>query len=210
LDLESDPVENGWVRSLARPAGNITGLFLDFPDLAGKWLELLLAAAPGRNRVGVLWDSTTGSAQLAAARSAAQRFKIDLQVLEIRHSDDIEGALRRGMGAGSTALVALSSPLVSGSSKSIAEFATQNRLPAISAFREFAESGGVLSYGPNLREFYLRAAFFVDKILRGAKAADLPIEQPTKFELLINLKTAKALGLTIPQSLLLRADEVIQ
>jgi putative ABC transport system substrate-binding protein len=112
--------------------------------------------------------------------------------------------------AGSSALVALSSPIVSGRSKSIAEFAMRNRLPAMSPFREFAESGGLMSYGPNLREFHLRAAIFVDKILRGAKAADLPIEQPTKFELVINLKTAKTLGLSIPQTLLVRADEVIQ
>jgi putative ABC transport system substrate-binding protein len=210
LDLETDPVESGLVKSLAKPNGNITGLFLDFPDLAGKWLQLLLEAAPAHDRVGLLWDSTTGSAQLAAAKAAAQRFGIDLQVLEVRGFDNIEEALRRGIRGGSTALAALSSPIVSGSSKLIAEFATRNRLPAISPFREFADSGGLISYGPNLREFYLRAAFFVDKILHGAKAADLPIEQPTKFELVINLKTAKALGLTIPQSLLLRADEVIQ
>src|SRR5215471_19974402 len=210
LDLETDPVESGWVQSLARPGGNVTGLFLDFPDLAGKWLELLLAAAPGRNRIGVLWDSTTGSGQLSAVKAVAQRFKVDLQVLEVRTSDDIEEALRNGMHAGSSALVALSSPIVSERSKSIAEFAMRNRLPAMSPFREFAESGGLMSYGPNLREFYLRAAIFVDKILRGAKAADLPIEQPTKFELVINLKTAKSLGITIPQTLMLRAEEVIQ
>jgi putative tryptophan/tyrosine transport system substrate-binding protein len=210
LDLETDPVQRGWVQSLSRPGSNITGLFLDFPDLAGKWLELLLAAAPGRNRLGVLWDSTTGSAQLSALRAAGQHFNIDLQVLEVRASDEIEDALRSGVRAGANALVALSSPIVIGSSKSIAEFATHSRLPAISPFREFADGGGLISYGPNLREFYVRAAFFVDKILRGAKAADLPIEQPTKFELVINLQAAKSLELTIPPSLLLRADEVIQ
>ena len=210
LDLESDPVESGLARSLARPGGNVTGLFLNFPDLAGKWLELLLEAAPGRDRIGLLWDSTTGSAQLHAAEASAHRFRIDLQVLEIRSSDDVEDALTRGLHEGSTALVALSSPNVIGASSSIARFATRYRLPAISPFREFADSGGLISYGPNLREFYLRAAFFVDSILRGAKAAELPIEQPSRFELIVNLKAAKALGLMISPSLLLRADEVIQ
>jgi len=210
LDLETDPVESGLAQSLARPGGNVTGLFLNFPDMAGKWLELLREAAPGRHRVGLLWDSTTGSTQVTAATAAAHRLDIDLQVLRVRNSDEINEALERGVRAGTTAIVALSSPIVIGSSKSIAEFTTRNRLPAISPFREFADSGGLLSYGPKLRDFYLRAAFFVDKILHGAKAADLPIEQPTTFELVINQKTAKVLGLTIPKTLLLRADEVIQ
>lgn len=210
LDLESDPIESGFAESLARPGGNVTGLFLDMPDLAGKWLELLREVAPGRNRVGLLWDSTTGSAQLAAARAVALRLKVDLQVLEVRNTDDIEGALRDGVRAGSTALIALSSPNILAGSKQIAEFALRNRLPAISLFQDFPDNGGLISFGPEQQEFYLRAALFVDKILRGAKSADLPIERPTKFVLAVNLRTAKALGLTIPPSILVRADRVIE
>ena len=177
LDLETDPVQAGWVRSLARPGSNITGLFLDLPDLAGKWLELLREAVPGIRRVGLLWDSTTGSAQLIAAKAAAQR---------------------------------LSSPNIYQASKQIADFVVKNRVPAISPFRSFADAGGLMAYGPKFDDFRRRAALYVDKILKGAKPGDLPIEQPTTFELVINMKAAKALGLTIPQALLLRADEVIQ
>lgn len=210
LDLETDPVQAGWVRSLARPGGNLTGLFLNFPGLTGKWLELLREAAPGIRRVGLLWDSTTGSAQVDAAKAAAQRFAIDLQVMEVRSSDDFDAALRAGLSAGSRAIVLLSSPLISSGSRQIADFVVKSRLPAISPFRRFADAGGLMAYGPNLQEFYRRSATYADKILKGAKPGDLPIEQPTTFELVINQKTAKALGLTIPQSILLRADEVIQ
>ena len=210
LDLETDPVATGLVRSLGRPGGNITGLFLDQPTLAGKWLELLGQAAPGRKRVGVLWDATTGTAQLAAARSAAQRLGIELQILEIRAEDELDKALRSALVGNVQAIMVLSSPLASTNSKRIAEFATQHRLPGISLFRTFADSGGLLSYGPDLLVFRRFAATYVERILKGAKPADLPIQQPSTFELVINLKTAKALGLTIPQSLLLRADEVIE
>ncbi|MEO8133901.1 MAG: ABC transporter substrate-binding protein [Betaproteobacteria bacterium] len=210
MDLETDPVEAGWVKSLARPGGNLTGLFLNLPGLAGKWLELLKAAAPGIRRVGLLWDSTTGSAQLAAAKSAAPAFAIDLQVMEVRRGEEIDAALRAGVGAGSRALVVLSSPAISNHQQRIADFALKNRLPAISPFRIFTDAGGLLAYGPDFNDMRRRAASYVDKILKGAKLGDLPIEQPTKYEMVINLKTAKALGLTIPQTLLLRADEVIQ
>ena len=210
LDLETDPVQAGWARNLARPGGNITGLFLDFPSLAGKWLELLKEAAPAARRIGLLWDSTTGSAQLIAAKAAAPRFKFDLQVIEVRNADDLDGALSAGVSAGARAIVLLSSPLISTGSSQLADFVMKNRLPAISPFRKFADAGGLMSYGPNFDDFRQRSASYVDKILKGAKPGDLPIQQPTKFELVINLKTAKALGLSIPQSLVVRADEVIQ
>jgi putative ABC transport system substrate-binding protein len=210
MDLESDPVRSGLVRSLARPGGNVTGLFLDFPELAAKWLELLKTAAPGIRRVGVLWDSTTGPSQLDAVKAAAPRYALDLQILEVRSADDFEAALKSALSGGSKAIVMLSSPIISLKSQFLADFTVTNRLSAISAFREFADVGGLMSYGPDLWDFYRRTASYVDKILRGAKPGDLPIEQPTKFELVINLKTAKALGLTIPQSLLVRANEVIQ
>ena len=210
LDLETDPVQAGWVSSLARPGGNLTGLFLDLPGLAGKWLELLNAAAPEVRRVGLLWDSTTGSAQLSAAKAAAQGLGLDGRVIEVRSSNEIDAALGVGAREGARAIVVLSSPTLSNHQQRIAEFALKNRLPAISPFRRFADFGGLMAYGPDLEDMRRRAASYVDKILKGAKPADLAIEQPTKFEMAINLRTAKALGLGLPQSLLLRADDVIR
>jgi len=210
FDLETDPVAAGLVRSLNRPGGNLTGLFLDLPDLAGKWLELLHQAAPDRKAVYVLWDSTTGSAQLNGARSAAKRLGVDVDLLEIRNSSDLDRALSRTEDGRAHALVILSSPLVSANSQRIAEFTLHRRLPAISAFRTFADSGGLLSYGPNLIVFRRFAAAYVDKLLNGAKPADLPIQQPNTFEFIVNFRTADALGLSLPQSVLLRADEVIK
>jgi len=210
LDLESDPVQAGFARTFARPGGNMTGLFLDQPGLTGKWLGLIAEVAPKARRVAVLRDPTTGPWQLAAIQAAAATLKVDLQVLEIRGPGELDQALEVGVNAGSRALVQLSSPLFDGYHKQIADLTTKYRLPAISMFRRFAESGGLMSYGPNQLVYAKRAAVYIDRILKGAKPADLAIEQPTKFDLILNLKTAKAFGLTIPQGLLLRADEVIQ
>ena len=211
LDLESDPVQAGFVRSLAQPGGNITGCFLDQPGLTGKWLELIGEAVPGARRIAVLADMTTGPWQLAAIKAAAEKLRIELQVLEIRRSEELDHALEAGLKSGSRALVQLSSPLFDGPlAKQIADFSVKNRLPGISMFRRFAEAGGLMSYGPNQLEYYKRLAVYIDKILKGAKPADLPIEQPTKFDFVINLKTAKAIGLTLPQSLIARTDQVIQ
>ena len=210
LDLETDPVRSGMVRSLAQPGGNITGSFLDQPAIAGKWLQLLSEAAPGRRRVGLLWDATTGTDQLVAAKAAAQSLGTELRILEIRRSDDLDRVLLDAPNAGATAVAMLASPIISGNSKRIAEIMTRIRLPAISPFRAFADNGGLMSYGPHLLEFRRFAATYVDRILKGAKPAELPIQQSTKFQFVVNVKAAKALGLTIPQTLLLRADEVIQ
>jgi putative ABC transport system substrate-binding protein len=210
LDLETDPVKAGWARTLARPGGNLTGLFLDVPGLAAKWLELLKAAAPAVRSVALLWDSSTGTAQLDAAVAAAPGLELDLHVIEARNAVGLDAALSVGVGAGASAMVLLSSPLVSASSTQLANFVVKNRLPAISPFRRFADAGGLMSYGPDFDDFRGRSASYVDRILRGAKPAEMPIEQPTKFELAINLKSAKALGLTIPQSLLVRADALIK
>jgi putative ABC transport system substrate-binding protein len=210
LDLESDPVQAGWARSVARPGGNVTGLFLDLADLAGKWLQLLREAAPGMRRVGVVWDTTTGPAQVKAAKAAADGFRIDLQVIEVQRAETMEAALQVGVSTGSRALVLLSSPLISTGSTQLAAFVGTHHLPAISPFRRFADAGGLMSYGPDFDEFRRHAASYVDRIVKGAKPGDLPIEQPATYALVINLKTAKALGLTIPQSILVRADEVIR
>jgi putative ABC transport system substrate-binding protein len=210
LDLETDPVADGLVRSLGRPGGNLTGLFLDVPGLAGKWLELLREAVPGRRRVAVLWDSSAGASQLKAARVAAPRVGLELAVHEIRGYRDLDAALAATIDGGAQALLLLSSPVISVNSQQIAAFTRRHRLPAISPFRAFADNGGLMSYGPNLLEFRRFSATYVDRILKGAKPGDLPIQQPLKFELVVNATTARAFGLALPQALLLRADEVIQ
>jgi len=211
LDLESDPVQGGFARSFAQPGGNITGCFLDQPGLTGKWLGLIGEAVPGIRRIAVLVDPTTGPWQLAAIKAAAEKRGLELHVLEIRSAGELEHALGAGVTRGSRAVVQLSSPLFDGLlTKQIADLSLKNRLPGISMFNRFTNVGGLMSYGPNMPEYRKRLAFFIDKILKGAKPAALPIEQPTKFELVINLKTAKALGLTIPPSLLQRADQVIE
>jgi len=210
VDFESDPVQAGFARSLAQPDGNITGCFLDQPDLTGKWLQLIGETVPGARRIAVLVDTKTGPWQLAAIRVVAEKSRIDLHVLEVRSSAELDQALGAGV-SGSRGLVQLSSPLFDTSlAKRIADFTTKHRLPAISMFRRFADAGGLMAYGPNQAEYDKRPAVYIDKILKGAKPGDLPIEQPTKFDLIINLKTAKALGLTIPQSVLARADQVIE
>jgi len=209
-DLEGDPIESGFVASYARPGGNITGLFLDLPGLTGKWLQLVREVAPATRRVAALWDASTGPHQLRALTIAAKTAAMELQVLEVRRPEEYEDVLKTAMRGRPHALIQLSSPLIRQASRRVAEFTVENRLPAISMFIEFAEGGGLMAYGPDLPVFFERATYLVDRILKGAKPADLPIERPTKFELVINLKTAKALGLTIPQSLLQRADQVIE
>ncbi len=212
LDNETEPVKAGWARSLARPGGNLTGLFLDNVALAGKWVEPLHAAAPAVRRVGLLWDSTTGQDHLVAAKAAAQGFGIETQVMELRSADGAEAALKSGSSAGIKAMAILGSPEFTRarSTQLIAAFVASNRLPAISPFRNLPDGGGLMSYGLIREQFDPRAGVLIGKILNGAKPGELAIELPSKFEFVINLKAAKALGLALPQALLLRADEVIQ
>jgi ABC-type uncharacterized transport system substrate-binding protein len=210
IDLETDPVAAGYARSVARPGGNVTGLFLDQPGLTGKWLELIRTAVPGVRRVALLRDPTTGPWQLAAAKAAAQQLGVDLLILEVRYSTDLDEVFRAATKARSQAILQLGSPAIDLNAKQIAELTLKHELPAISPFRAFAEGGGLMSYGLDQAEYYQEACVYVDKILKGAKAADLPIEQPTKFLFVINLKTAKALRLSLPQSLVARADRVIE
>ena len=208
-----DPVGRGFVASLARPGGNITGVSNLAVALTGKWLEYLKQIVPTLSQMAVLRNASNPTHALfwAEAQSAAARLGLQLRGVEVRTSDDVDGAFATIIRERSAALVVLPDPLLAGCLRGrIAELAMKNRLPAMYTFKEQAEAGGLLSYGPSLSVNYRHAATYVDKILKGAKPADLPVEQPTKFELVINLKTAKALGLTIPQSLLLRADEVIE
>jgi putative ABC transport system substrate-binding protein len=208
----ADPVGSGLVASLARPGRNVTGLSTQAPDLAGKRLQLLKEAVPGISRVAVLSNPTIPSQalELREAKVAAGSLKVQLQMLEARAPSDFAGVFSAMTKERAGGVIILTSSMFYAERTRIAELAAQSRVPAIYAVKEFAEAGGLMTYGINIHESFRRAAIYVDKILKGAKPADLPVEQPTKFELVINLKTAKALGLTIPPSLLQGADEVIQ
>src|SRR5215471_2749610 len=208
-DWERDPVASGLVERYSHPGGNLTGVFLDMPEFSGKWLELLREVVPGLTRVAVLWDPATGPVQVRGLESAARRVGVQLHVLEVRSGDDFEGAFRAAMPEHPDAVIALSAPVVNNHRQHLAALALTHHLPAITLFPGFARDGGLMAYGPDLDRFR-QVARLVVKILHGAKPADLPIERPTEFKLVINLKTAKALGLTIPPTLLFRADEVIQ
>jgi putative ABC transport system substrate-binding protein len=212
MAVHQDPVGSGLVASLARPGRNVTGLSVLSPELVGKQLQLLKEAVPGISRVAVLSDPTIPlhALLLREAEVAARSLKVQLQVLEARAPSDFASAFSAMTKDRAGGLMVFGNLMFFAERSRIVELAAQNRLPAIYTVREYAEAGGLMAYGRNLRESYRRAATYVDKILKGAKPGDLPIEQPTKFELVVNLKTAKALGLTIPPSLLLRADQVIE
>ncbi len=208
-DFTSDPIAESYVQSYARPGGNVTGVFLDAPEFAGKWFELLKAMIPDLSRVSVLWDPAPGATHLRAVRSVAKSLDISLQVLEVRKPDDIDAAFDALRGP-PQAVIILPSPMIYGQSPRLATLALKHRLPATSMARDFAIAGGAIAYGPHSSSTWKRNAVLVAKILGGANPGNLPVERPTKFQLLVNGKTAKALGLTIPQSILLRADEVIK
>jgi putative ABC transport system substrate-binding protein len=208
-----DPVELGLVASLARPGGNITGLTsLVNPEIVGKQLELLTKAVPRLSRVAVLRNpSTPGTASfLREAQAAGQVLRVQLQPLEARSLSDIDGAFGAMVARRAGALLVVGDVMFVTHQARLADLAARNRLPAIYPHREYVESGGLMAYGPDLRDNFRRAATYVDKILKGARPADLPVERPTKFELVINLGTARMLGLTVPESVLARADEVIR
>ena len=211
MTLVADPVESGLISSLARPGGNITGLSLQLPDIAAKRLQLLRDVVPGVSRVGILWNSASPITppQFRAAQAAAQILGIQLESLGVRVPDDFETAFQAASRRGTGALLILDDFFLTRHLTQIAKLTIKARLPAMAGVTGFAEAGVLVSYGPNFADITRRAVTYVDKILKGAKPGDLPIEQPTKFELVVNLKTAKILGLTIPQSVLQRADEVI-
>jgi len=209
---DNDPVGNGFVASLARPGGNITGLATFAPELSAKRLELLKEIVPKLSRVAVFGTSANpGNAQsLKEIEAAAGAFKIQLQQQDVLESKDIEPAFRAAANGRIDTIIVLVSSVLNSNRKRVAELAAKNRLPVIYPFREFVEAGGLMSYGVNFVDLYRRSATYVDKILKGAKPADFPVEQPTKLELVINLKAAKQIGLVIPPSVLARADKVIK
>jgi putative tryptophan/tyrosine transport system substrate-binding protein len=210
IDLESDPVAKGYVKTLARPGGNITGMFLDIPELSGKQLGLLKEIVPRLSRIAIFGIPDLNTVQFEAAKTAARAFNVEAEIMEVRVAEDfgpaIEAATARGVEAG----VLLSSPLVNALSTQIGELALATRLPLISLFSAFPKDGGLLAYGPDLFQMFERCGSYVGKILQGAKPSDLPIQRPEKFDLVINLKTAAALGVTVPPVLLATADAVIE
>src|SRR5262249_45788036 len=210
VDLESDPVASGWAAGLAHPGHNLTGIFLDLPELGGKQIELLKEAVPTLSHLAVLWDSTIGVVQFRASGAAARVARVTLESLSVQQPDDFPDAFDRASREGVHGMVVLSSPLINGQRSQIVEWALKTRLPTITLFTQFPRSGGLMAYGPNLADLYKGAAIYVDRILKGAKAGELPIQRPIKFDLVINLTTAKVLGLDVPLFLQQRADEVIE
>ena len=212
MAVSGDPVGDGLVASLARPGGNVTGLSLMVPELGGKRLQLFKEVVPRASRVAVLSNPTvpyTGRV-VREMQAAAGVLGVQLQLLESRSPEDIDRAFEAAIRGRASALMVVDDPLIFTHRARILALASKSRMPAIYPWREFVDAGGLMSYAANLADSFRRAAAYVDKILKGTKPADLPVEQPTKFELVINLKTAKALGLTIPPSVLLRADRVIE
>ena len=209
---DNDPVGNGFVASLARPGGNITGLAILAPEISGKQVELLKETVPKLSRLAVLGTSNSpGIAQaLKETELAAGGFGVKIQYLDVRDSKDLETAFRAASKGRADAVLVLPGAVLNSQRKQITDLAAKSRLPAIFPFPEYVEAGGLMSYGASFTDLYRRAATYVDKILKGTKPADLPVEQPMKFEFIINLKTAKLIGLTIPQSVLYRADKVIK
>jgi putative ABC transport system substrate-binding protein len=205
-----DPVRIGLVRSLARPGGNITGLASQYEEIVTKQVQFLTEAVPKVSRVALLRHATSDPALLQAAAGAAAKLGLTVRIVEVREIEDLEGALRTAGHDRAQALLVMPSPILSAHRQVLIRLVARHRLPALYELAAYVQDGGLISYGPSIPDMYRRAAVFVDKILKGAKPAELPIERPSKFELVINLKTAKALGLTIPPSLLLRADQVIE
>jgi ABC-type uncharacterized transport system substrate-binding protein len=210
IDLESDPVASGFVRSLAHPGGSVTGIWLDLPDLAGKLLQFLREVVPRLTVTAVLWDGRIGAPQFAALQEAARSIGVRVHPVVMRERGQADASMRRAVALKPQAQVVLTSPPISAQLPRIAEAALQSRLPSISLFTDYPRSGGLIGYGPNLVENYRRLAYFVDQILEGGRPLELPVERPAKFELVLNARTARALGLSIPPILLSRADQLVE
>jgi putative tryptophan/tyrosine transport system substrate-binding protein len=208
-NFEEDPEASGYAQSIAHPGGNVTGVFLDFPNFAGKWIELLRECLPTLSRIALMWDPATGRIQIDALGKATARLGIKTDLLEVKARGDYAGAFAVAKDRGADAAIMLSSPLVPASAKELSELSLHYKLPAITMFAEFPRTGGLFSYGPNLQAANRQVGMFVGKILAGGAPGNLPIERPVKFELIINARTAEALGIAIPAVVQARADEVI-
>jgi len=210
IDMETDPVRTGLIASYARPGGNVSGLFLDLPSLATKWIELLREAVPGLQRIALAWQSSTGREQLEAALAAARALSLETTILEIGPLDNFDATFASLASDKPSGIVQLTFPGITTVAQKFAAAAERRGLPTITFLRAAAKGGFLMSYGPSQESYFPRAVEIADKILRGEKVGDIPIERPAKFELVINLKTAKALGLTIPPPIIALADEVIE
>ena len=210
IDLEIDPVEAGLVESIARPGGNLTGLFLDLSELSGKHLQIIKEIIPGTSRVAVLGNPDINAPQIRELERVAQSLAMQTRVVGMRSATDLDGAFDTAKNWRADALIVLSNPLSSSYRTRIADVAAKAGLPSIYLYRAHVSAGGLLSYGPDLPDMFRRCGVYVGRILGGTKPADLAIECPARFELVVNLKTAKALGITIPEIILVRADEVIE
>ena len=209
IDLVTDPVRAGYAASFNRPGGNVTGLFMDLPSLAGKWVDLLREAAPDTQRLAIVWERSTGVDQLNVAMAAARAKGLNPVVLELEAIKNFDETLRGLRGKPKTGIVVLNSPAYIVVNAQLAAAAQKYRLPTMGSLKAHARGGVLMSYGPIQEDYFARAVSFADRILRGAKPGDLPIEGPDRFELVLNRKTAKAMGLALPTPLLLRVDEVI-
>jgi len=210
IDLESDPVTSGFVKTLARPGGNVSGIWMDLPEIAGKQIQFVREVLPTFTRLGVIWDDRINQLQLEAARAAARTVGISLHPAAIHVAAEIGAAMKHVVSERPQALLLMTSPVVFRVLARVGELARENRLPSISPFSGYPGAGGLMAYGPDFPSMWRQLAGYVDRVLKGAKIGDLPVERPSKFTLVVNLKTAKTLGLSLPQSLVLRADEVIQ
>lgn len=207
-----DPVAEGLVKSLGKPGGNITGVTSIAQELTAKRIELLKELVPGLTRIGVMWnpESRRTRKYFATAEAVSRKLSVEIRSMPIRGAEDFASAFRTAVNDGLQGFITFRNPIIVRHRTNIAALATQNRLPGVYDEREFVKAGGLISYGTSLSDLYRHAAIYVDKIIRGAKPADLPVEQPTKFDLVVNLRTAKALGITVPLSILLRADEIVE
>jgi putative ABC transport system substrate-binding protein len=210
IDLESDPKTAGFAVSLNRPMRNVTGLFLDLPELSGKWIELLKEVVPNLGKVAVVADRATGRFFREELEATARSLRVKLLALEVSRPEDLQGAFQSAARQGAAGLLVLPSPMVNSARKQIADLATKYRMPAIMPFAGFAEDGGLIAYGPDILAIYGQAGSVVARVLRGAQPREIPIERPTRFELILNMQTAKAFGLKISNSFLLRANRVIE
>ena len=209
-DNESDPVARGYAASLARPGRNITGQFLDFPEIGGKWIEMLGEVVPKLSRIAVLWDPVIGPYFVKEVAAAASSLRVQTVGLEARGLADLEGAFQAALKQGAQALLVLTSVALNTARTEIAALALKHRLPSIMSFSGFADAGGLMAFGPSLFNMFRQSAASVAKILQGARPGELPIERPTRFDLIINKRTANSLGITIPPLLLLRAERIIE
>jgi putative ABC transport system substrate-binding protein len=210
IDLEIDPVETGLVESIARPGGNVTGLFLDLSELSGKHLQILKEIIPGTSRVAVLGDPDINAPQIREVERIAQSLSMQTKIVAMKNATALDDAFNTAVNWHADALIVLSNPLTLSYRTRIAEVAAKARLPTIYLYRQHVTAGGLLSYGPDLPDMFRRCGVYVGRILGGTKPADLPIERPARFELVVNLKAAKALGIAVPEMILARADEVLE